>query len=45
MVSLLNLEPDERVVLLIAVGYPDPEGMVATSRKKSLERLRRYNLP
>ncbi|MBW4480951.1 MAG: nitroreductase family protein [Tildeniella torsiva UHER 1998/13D] len=43
MDKLLKLEPDERPVMLISVGYPDPEGMVAFSQKKSLEKVRRYN--
>jgi nitroreductase len=43
MASLLKLEPDQRVVMLIAVGYPDPEGMVPASGKKSLTNLRSYN--
>jgi nitroreductase len=43
MASVLKLEPDQRVVMLIAVGYPDPEGMVPASGKKSLASLRSYN--
>jgi nitroreductase len=43
MASLLNLEPDERVIMLISLGYPDPSGMVAHSQKKSINQLRRYN--
>ena len=43
MATLVGLEPDERVVMLISLGYPDPEGMVAYSQKKSLDQLRRYN--
>ncbi|MEO1429735.1 MAG: nitroreductase family protein [Cyanobacteria bacterium J06633_8] len=43
MASLLNLEPDERVIMLISVGYPDPDGMVPYSQKKSLNQIRRYN--
>lgn len=43
MQSTLNLEVDERVIMLIAIGYPDPEGLVAYSEKKSLDVLRRYN--
>jgi hypothetical protein len=43
MQKALNLDFDERVVMLIAVGYPDPNGMVAWSEKKSLDILRRYN--
>ena len=43
MQKLLGLEPDERVIMLISVGYPDPDGMVAYSQKKPLETIRRYN--
>ncbi len=43
MQALLGLEPDERVIMLISVGYPDPEGMVAYSQKKPLEKIRSYN--
>lgn len=43
MAHLLQLEPDERPILLISVGYPDPEGAVAFSQKKALDHLRRYN--
>lgn len=43
MARLLGLEPDERPVMLIAIGYPDPGGMVAASAKKSLDVLRVYN--
>lgn len=43
MAQLLKLAPDERPVMLIALGYPDPEGMVAHSAKKSLPMIRRYN--
>lgn len=41
--STLNLDVDERVIMLIAIGYPDPEGLVAYSEKKSLDVIRRYN--
>lgn len=43
MQSTLGLDVDERVIMLIAIGYPDPAGLVAYSEKKSLEVLRRYN--
>jgi len=43
MASLLRLSPDERPVMCLAIGYPDPNGMVAASTKKSLSQLRRYN--
>jgi nitroreductase len=43
MAKLLNLEPDERPVMLIAVGWPDPEGLVPRSVKKPLSLLRQYN--
>ena len=41
--EVLKLAPDERPVMLIAVGYPDEEGMVAYSQKKDLSRIRSYN--
>jgi nitroreductase len=43
MNQALKLEPNERVIMLVAFGYPDPEGMVAFSQKKSLDELRKYN--
>lgn len=43
LAELLHLAPDERAILCIAVGYPDPEGLVASSPKKPLDELRRYN--
>ena len=44
MDTLLRLEPDERVIMLVALGYPDPEGLVAYSQKKPLDELRSYNI-
>ncbi|HEY3736251.1 MAG TPA: nitroreductase family protein [Jatrophihabitans sp.] len=43
MVKALSLKPHERVIMLIAVGYADPEGIIPFSQKKSLDVLRRYN--
>ena len=43
MAKLLGLEPDERVIMLIALGYPDPEGLVTYSQKKPLAELRSFN--
>jgi len=43
MQKALNLDYDERVIMLIAIGYPDPEGLVAYSEKKSLDVIRRWN--
>ena len=44
MEKTLNLEPDERPIMLIAVGFPDPQGLVAYSQKKPTAQLCRYNL-
>ena len=41
--ELLQLEPDERPIMFMAVGYPDPEGLVAYSEKKPLYQLCRFN--
>lgn len=43
MAKVLNLRKYERPIMLIAIGYPDPEGLVAYSAKKSLDHIRRYN--
>lgn len=43
MAKILGLEFDERPIMLISIGYPDPEAMVAFSQKKELPNLRRYN--
>ena len=43
MSRLLQLAPDDRVVMLIGFGYPDPDGLVPYSQKKPLELFRRYN--
>lgn len=43
MAAALDLDPDERPVMLIALGYPDPEGMVAYSQKRTIEDVRIFN--
>lgn len=43
MESLLELDADESVVMLMAIGYPDPDGMIPYSEKKSVESVRSYN--
>lgn len=35
LAKLIGLESDERPVMLVGVGYPDPNGLVAASSKKS----------
>ncbi|MEJ5296754.1 MAG: nitroreductase family protein [Armatimonadota bacterium] len=43
MARTLGLAPDERVTMLISLGYADPEGLVPFSQKKTLDELRSYN--
>ncbi len=43
MVKLLNLEQHERVVMLIGLGYADPDGDTPFSAKRSINQLRSYN--
>lgn len=43
MAELLDLDPDESVVMLMAIGYPDPDGMIPYSEKKTVEQLRSFN--
>jgi len=40
--ELLGLQPHQRVVMCIAAGYADPDGLVAYSARKSLGELRRF---
>lgn len=44
MEQALGLAPDECPILLVAVGYPDPEGSVPFSQKRPLDELRSFNL-
>jgi len=43
MKEMINLSDDERVIMLIAFGYPDPEGRVAYSQKKSVSNVCTFN--
>lgn len=43
MQRMLGLDFSDRVVMLIAVGYADPEGLVPYSKKKDLDTIRSYN--
>lgn len=43
MQSTLGLGMSDRVIMLIAVGYADPNGKVPYSQKKDLDTFRRYN--
>lgn len=43
MGNLLRLDDDETVIMLLAVGYPDPDDLVAYSEKRPLAQMRTYN--
>jgi len=43
MDEFLSLERYQRPIMCIGVGFPDPEGMVAFSEKRSLDQIRKYN--
>lgn len=43
MRKALGLEPWQRPVMCLAIGYPDPEGLVAYSAKKPLEQVARFD--
>lgn len=43
--QVLGLQPYERPVFFMGVGYPEPEAMVAYSQKRPLEVMREYNPP
>jgi nitroreductase len=42
MTKELGLAPDERVIMLIAYGWPDPDGLVPFSAKREHSQLRRF---
>lgn len=42
MRKAIDLEADERPVFLIAVGYPDPEGLVARSTKREIAQILQF---
>lgn len=42
MARLLGLEAHERVVMLIAFGHPDPEGLAPGSQKRALSDVRTF---
>lgn len=44
MDKFLKLEPYQRPIMCMGIGYPDPEGMIAYSEKKQLDHIRSYNL-
>lgn len=43
LARLIGLTPDERVVMLMAVGHPDPNGLVPSSEKRVLDDVRYFN--
>lgn len=43
MAHLIPLAADEKIVMLIALGYADPDGKAAYSRKKEIPELRSFN--
>ena len=43
MDDVLALKPEERPIMLMAVGFPDPDGLVPYSQKRSISELRSYN--
>lgn len=45
MQKTLGLKTSQRVIMLMAVGFPDPEGMVPFSGKKELDSIRVFNKP
>lgn len=40
---VLQLEQDQRPIMFMAMGYPDPEGTVAYSQKKPISEICRFN--
>jgi nitroreductase len=42
--KLLGLAADERLIMFMAIGYPDPEGLVPASSKIAVPEIRSYNV-
>jgi len=42
MAKFLGLKDFQRTIMCIGIGYPDPDGKVAYSEKRSLEEVRKY---
>lgn len=43
MEKFLKLDKHQRPIMCLGLGYPDPEGMVAYSEKRTLAQVRKYN--
>jgi nitroreductase len=43
LARIIGLAPHERAVMMIAVGYPDPTGLVPSSEKRTVEDLLHFN--
>lgn len=43
MADMIGLEDDQEVIMLIAIGYPDPGGKIPYSEKKRPETVRSFN--
>lgn len=43
--EMLGLKKHERIIMFMALGFPDPQGLVAFSQKKDLRSLRSFNQP
>jgi nitroreductase len=43
MGSYIELAPEERIIMLIAIGYADPDGWIPYSSKKTSEEICRFN--
>lgn len=43
MEKSLRLKEHQRPIMCMAVGYPDPEGLVAYSEKRNIQEIRKYN--
>jgi nitroreductase len=44
MAKFLSLEAHQRPIMCLGLGYPDPDGSVAFSEKRTLNQIRKYNL-
>ena len=41
--SVIDLDEDDRVIMCLSIGYPDPDGLIPFSQKKDLDEVRTYD--
>ena len=43
MAEEVGLNSDQRIIMCLSLGYPDPDGLIPYSQKKTLDEIRSFN--